>query len=294
VRNDDWTGGVRRTSVATRVGVRALDPRRRRGPDFVIIGAQRAGTTSLYQHLVQHPQVHPPLRKEVQFLSVHWDRGLPWYHRHFPVARGPQRCTCEASPYYLFHPAAPVRAAAALPDARFIALLREPSARALSHYAHNRANGVEPLSIEDAIAGELDRLAADRDGSAHRLYSYVARGLYAEQVTRWREAVGDRLLVLLSDDLFRDPRQTFDRVQAFVGLDQWEPFDFQVHSPHRIIDAPPVSASLRRRLQECFAAPNRVLAEVLGRDLSEWSDGASPGSSLTPEPHTTSRGVSWP
>ena len=71
MRNDDWTGGVRRTSVATRVRARGLDPRRRRGPDFVIIGAQRAGTTSLYQHLVQHPQVHPPLRKEVQFLSVH-------------------------------------------------------------------------------------------------------------------------------------------------------------------------------------------------------------------------------
>ena len=197
--------------------------------------------------------MHPPLRKEVQFLSVHWDRGLPWYH-HFPVAGGPEQRTCEASPYYLFHPAAPVRAAAALPAARFIALLREPSARALSHHAHNRANGVEPLSIEDALAAERDRLDADRDGSAHRLYSYVARGLYAEQVTRWRDAVGDRLLVLLSDDLFRDPRQTFDRVQAFVGLDQWEPVDFQVHSPHRMIDAP----------------------------------------ALTPQPQTTSRGVSWP
>jgi hypothetical protein len=80
--------------------------------------------------------------------------------------------------------------------------------------------------------------------------------------------------VLLSDDLFRDPRQTFDRVQAFVGLDQWEPADFQVHSPHRMIDAPPISASLRRRLQERFAAPNRALAELLGRDLSEWTDDA--------------------
>jgi hypothetical protein len=260
----------------------------------VIIGAQRAGTTSLYQHLLQHPQVHPPLRKEVQFLSVHWDRGLPWYHRHFPVARRAEQRTCEASPYYLFHPAAPVRAAAALPDARFIALLREPSARALSHFAHNRANGVEPLSVEDALAAEHDRLDADRDGSAHRLYSYVARGLYAEQVTRWRDAVGDRLLVLLSDDLFRDPRQTFDRVQAFVGLDQWEPADFQVHSPHRMIAGPPISASLRRRLQERFAAPNRSLAEVLGRDLSEWYDDPSPDASLTPQRQPTSRGVSWP
>jgi hypothetical protein len=235
------------------------------------------------------------LRKEVQFLSLHWERGLPWYHRHFPIADRPGQRTCEASPYYLFHDAAPVRAAAALPEARFIALLREPSARAVSHYFHNRANGVEPLSVEDALAAEEERLAADRDGSAHRLFSYQARGLYADQVARWRDAVGDRLLVLLSDDLFHDPRQTFDRVQAFVGLDPWEPDDFQVHSPHRVVGPLPMSASVQRRLQERFADPNRALAALLGRDLGEWSVEPPSSPPVGREvPETGSRGVSCP
>jgi hypothetical protein len=224
--------------------------------------------------------VRLPLRKEIQFLTLHWERGLPWYRRHFPALGDPALRTCEASPYYLFAPDAPVRAAAALPDATFIALLREPAARALSHHLHNQANGVEPLDFESALAAEAGRLAHDPSGRNHRLYSYAARGLYADQIRRWRAAVGDRLLVLLSDDLFQDPRQTFDRVQAFVGLGPWEPDDFQVHSPHRSNHEQPVPPALQRRLQERFAAPNRELAELLGRDLSAWSDGVA----LPPSP----------
>ena len=267
-----WPGTIRRGWATTRVRARSVDVRRHPLPHFVIIGAQRSGTTSLYRHLADHPQVRAPLRKEIQFLSVHWERGLPWYRRNFPALTDPALRTCEASPYYLFHPDAPVRAAAALPETRFIALLREPSARALSHYLHNQTNGAEPLDFESALAAEEDRLAADRFGRNHRLYSYVGRGLYADQIRRWQAAVGDRLLVLLSDDLFLNSRQTFDRIQAFVGLDPWEPDGFQAHSPHRAHHQP-MPVALHRRLQERFAAPNRQLSELIGRDLSSWSDG---------------------
>ena len=127
-------GDLRRMWVTTRVSARVVDPRHRPLPHIVVIGAQRSGTTSLYELLAGHPQVRPPVRKEIQFLSIRWDRGLPWYRRHFPVLSDASLRTCEASPYYLFHPSAPVRAAAALPDTKFIALLREPSTRAISHY----------------------------------------------------------------------------------------------------------------------------------------------------------------
>jgi hypothetical protein len=247
-------------------------------PAFVIIGAQRAGTTSLYEHLMRHPQVRPPVRKEIQFLTLHWHRGLRWYRSHFPVRRAPRQFTGEASPYYLFHPDAPRRAALVLPSTRFIALLREPSARAVSHYLHNRARGVEPLDLDEALALETARLADDPTGRHHRLYSYVARGLYAEQVRRWRAAVGDRLLVLLSDELFDDPRQTFERVQAFIGLDPWEPPDLPAHPTHR--SEPAMTPATGRRLQETFASPNRELAELLGRELSAWSCGRRAASTL--------------
>jgi hypothetical protein len=238
-------------------------------PAFVIIGAQRAGTTTLYEHLARHPQVRPPVRKEIQFLTLHWHRGLRWYRSNFPIWRGPRQFSGEASPYYLFHPAAPRRAALTLPSARFIALLREPSARAVSHYLHNRANGLEPLDLDEALALEAARLDDDPTGRHHRLYSYVARGLYAEQVRRWRAAVGDRLLVLLSDELFEAPRETLGRVQAFIGLDPWQPDDFPLHSPNRSA-APAIEPTTTRRLQETFAAPNRELEALLGRDLTVW------------------------
>jgi hypothetical protein len=255
------------------VEARTLDPRPRPAPHFVIIGAQRSGTTALYHHLADHPQVRTPLRKEVQFLTLCWDRGLPWYRRHFPVLRDSTLRTFEASPYYLFHPAAPVRAAAALPHSRFIAILREPGARAVSHFRHNQVNGVEPLPIERALDLEEVRLADDPDGRHHRLFSYVGRGLYAEQLRRWQAAVGDRLLVLLTDDLRLEPQRSLDRIFAFVGLGPWEPDGVPMYGP-RPTPAPELAEGLRRRLQERFAAPNRQLAELLGRDLSGWSDGA--------------------
>jgi hypothetical protein len=238
----------------------------------VIIGAQRSGTTVLYRYLLQHPHVRPAVRKEVQFLTLYWDRGLPWYRRHFPVLANPASRTFEASPYYLFHHDAPVRAAAALPDARFIAVLREPVSRAQSHYRHNRANGLEPSTFEQAVEAEEARLGGDRSGRSRRLYSYVSRGLYAEQIRRWRTFVGDRLLVLLTDDVRLEPQRTLDRVFAFVGLEPWP-----LAAPSTVSSetGEPMPEGLRRRLQERFAGPNRELSALLDRDLSSWLDGVS-------------------
>jgi hypothetical protein len=254
------------------VHARTLGVHRHPLPHFVVIGAQRSGTTTLYHHLADHPRVRPPLRKEIQFLTLRWDDGLPWYRRHFPALDQPGLQTFEASPYYLFHPLAPIRAAATLPETRFVALLREPVARATSHYLYNRAIGVESLSFERALDLEQARVAGDPSGRNHRIFSYVGRGLYAEQIRRWREAVGDRLLVVLSEDFFTEPTGTFAQILDFLGLDRWEPARFTAHGP-RATPARPLPEGLRRRLQERFAAPNRDLGKLLGRELSPWSDG---------------------
>src|SRR5581483_4847486 len=103
-------------------------------PDFVILGTQRGGTTSLYRWLVSHPDVAPAMKKEVHYFDDHYHHGLRWYRAHFPVRRA-GRITGESSPYMLFHPLAPERAAADLPDrTRFIVLLREPAESAISQY----------------------------------------------------------------------------------------------------------------------------------------------------------------
>jgi Sulfotransferase domain len=262
-----------------RTGLRRASCRLRPLPDFLLIGAQRCGTTSLHRYLADHPHVLPALDKEVHFLSRHWDRGEGWYRAHFPLRarktgrRSAAPLTFEATPYYLFHPLAADRAAELLPDARLLVLLRDPVARAWSHYRHMVRLGLEPLSFEQAIeaeparlAGEVARLLSDPgyDAVRHRRYSYLARGAYAEQLQRWlNHFPADRILVLRSEALFDDPARCYRRVLEFLGLPPWAPPSFPVHTKQS--PAPRgMPPEVRRRLQEHFAPANRQLEALLG------------------------------
>lgn len=242
-------------------------------PDFLVLGAQKAGTTALYAYLRWHPGITGPSWKEVSFFDRHWWRGEQWYRGHFPLrARG--RLVGEASPSYLFHPLAPERVRAVVPRARLVALLRDPVARAYSHYQHEVALGREPLSFEDALAaeeertrGEVERLVADPRAFSRAWWdhTYVARGLYAEQLERWY-AVFDRsqLLVVRTEDLAERPAETYAEILAFLGAE-----------PHALAEYPrvfersyaPLAPGTRAALAERFAEPNRRLEELLGRRL---------------------------
>lgn len=217
-------------------------------PEFLIIGAQRCGTTSLYRYLAAHPSVRAATGKELQFFSLHHRRGSRWYRGHFPV-RPPGVLSFEASPYYLFDPEAPARAAALLPDARFIALLRDPVERAYSHYLHSRSYGVEPLSFADALDAEPERLASGGH-RARRQYSYVARGRYAEQIARWHEHIApERLLILRTEEL----SASYGRVLGFLGLGEHPAAP--VRHTRRVDEAGPsqLTPGLRARLAAEFA-----------------------------------------
>jgi hypothetical protein len=228
-------------------------------PEFLIIGAQRCGTTSLYRYLAAHPSVRTASGKELQFLSLHHRRGRRWYRGHFP-SRPPGVQSFEASPYYLFDPDVPARAAELLPDARFVALLRDPVERAYSHYLHSRAYGVEPLSFADALDAEPARLAAGGH-SARRRYSYVARGRYAEQLERWFARVPrERVLVLRTERLSAD----YPRVLDFLGLEPHTP-DLTTRHTRRADPAgeTQLTPELRARLAAEFAPHEAALAALL-------------------------------
>jgi hypothetical protein len=244
-------------------------------PDFLILGAQKAGTTALYAYLRWHPQISGPSFKEVSFFDRHYARGERWYRAHLPVRRS--GVVGEASPSYLFHPLAAERVARMLPNARLIVLLRNPVDRAFSHYQHEVALGREELSFEDALAqedermrGELDRMLRDPTYFSHAWwnYTYAARGRYAEQLERWFAAFPrEQLLVLLTDDLAADTASTYRRVLEFLeveprGLDSY-PRIFE----REYGEMDPVT---RARLEEEFAEPNLRLTELLGRELP-WS-----------------------
>jgi hypothetical protein len=241
-------------------------------PNFLILGAQKAGTTALYAYLRWHPQVTGPSFKEVSFFDRHYPRGERWYRAHFPARR--RTAIGEASPSYLLHPLAPERVAALLPDARLIALLRNPADRAFSHYQHEVALGREPLSFEDAIAaedarlrGEVERMLGDPAYFSHAWwnYTYVARGRYAEQLERWYAAFPRaRLLVVFTEELAAETGATYRRVLEFLGLEPRE-----LPSYPRIFEREYEQMRLetRAQLERSFADPNRRLAALLGREL---------------------------
>jgi hypothetical protein len=171
-------------------------------PRFIIIGAQRCGTTSLYSYLIGHPYVASALQKEIHFFDLNFKKGVSWYRTQFPQLGEQGFITGEGSPYYIFHPHVPKRIFDTVPRAKLILLLRNPVDRAYSHYHHEVKLGVEPLSFEDAIDREEERLhgqgekiIADESYYSfnHQHYSYLCRGVYAYQLTVWNSfSLGNR------------------------------------------------------------------------------------------------------
>ncbi len=266
--------------VSVRRTYRYLSATSRRLPDFLIAGTAKGGTTSLWWYVSEHPQVDPPMTKEVAFFDVNYHRGMNWYRMHFPLAAHAgadrdadgQRFTGEATPYYMFHPLAPARVAATLPQVKVILLLRNPVDRAFSHYQLKIKRRQEPLSFEDAIDAEAGRLAGEHERIAsdpryyserHDRYSYLARGLYLEQILRWQQQFPpSQLLILESGELFHRTDEVYARVLEFLDLPHWQPPHFGNRYPGKYREK--MSDATRRRLVEYFAPHNERLYAHLG------------------------------
>lgn len=254
-------------------------------PNLLICGAQRCGTTSMYQTLRQHPAVlRPVARKGVHYFDdVTYLNGLGWYRAHFPLrvqvnrrARliGEPPVIFESSPYYLFQPAAATRIAAALPDAKALVLVRDPVERAYSAYTHEFRRGYETESFERALEleeqrldGEEEHLLADPGyaSHAHRHQAYLRRGRYVDQIERLVAALGrDRVLVVDADDFFTEPQPVWEQVRAFLGLSAFQP-RFEQHNAR---PRSPMAPTLREKLQVAFEDADERLATWWGRTPS--------------------------
>lgn len=253
-------------------------------PAYLVVGAQRSGTTSMSKALGQHPNVVPAVfHKGVHYFDTAYDRGLEWYLGHFPTrvgaalkARTPGPViTGESSPYYLFHPAVGERIARDLPGARLIVVLRDPVERAYSAYTHEKARGWEsesfPRALEleqERIAGEHDRLLRDPSYASLTFQhnAYVTRGQYVEQLERLSRQVGrGRLLVVDSHDFFADPEATWPQVERFLDLPHAGGMVFERNNarPRTAMDE-----DVRRRLSEHFLPWDERLATWWGRTPS--------------------------
>lgn len=196
-------------------------------PDIFIIGVQKAGTTSLHGHLARHPEIAPPLVKEVHYFDVAYHRGTRWYSAHFPKAADQNQRTFDTTPYYIFHPDVAERIYNYSPNAKIIAVLRDPVARAWSHYWHEWARGFEKLDPVAAFEIEPERLSDPHNEAgttvgqkfAHQHYSYIARSEYDRQLDRWMAVFPkNQILGLKSESLFTDPEKALDQVSKFLNI----------------------------------------------------------------------------
>jgi len=184
---------------------------RDRLPNFVIIGAAKAGTTSLARWLFDRSDVFLAENKEINFFSYEkvWARGVDWYRSRFATATQP--AIGEASPSYLASDPAPARMASILPSARIVALLRDPVDRAVSHYRWRRNWQVEHRSLEDALRAEM---------TDPNPIGYLGDALYASHLRRWADHFPrESLLVVGFDALRDDPHRSYRRVCGHIHLD---------------------------------------------------------------------------
>lgn len=259
--------------------------RSRMSPSFLIIGAQRCGTTALYKQLTQHPAVLPAgLYKGVHYFDTDYDKGPEWYHAHFPTRASARRLetrvntvpiTGEASPYYMFHPLAGERIARDLSDVKLIAVLRDPVERAYSAYTHEKARGFETEPFQQAIElepqrlrGEVERLRNDPTYVSlhHQHNAYLTRGQYIDQIERLEQLFGpDRLLVLDFDDLFGQVSQSLSHLFDFLGLPDWRSEEIPQKNARPRSEMDGVT---RARLAEHFSEYDERLAQWWGRTPS--------------------------
>ena len=209
-----------------------------RKPDFLIIGAQKAGTSSLYEWLTCHPDVLPARTKELHYFDTQVASApIRNYWPNFPLeARvkflrrlsGRKVITGEATPSYLFDPRVPQMVADHLPTTKLIVLLRDPVERALSQYWMEVRRGTETLTLEEALSAELDRLRPDLlrvkhgepPGELFRRASYVARGHYADQLLRWfAHFPRSQFLIVNFEDIATSPGAVYRRTLEFLDID---------------------------------------------------------------------------
>jgi hypothetical protein len=272
-------------------------------PTFLIVGAAKSGSTSLWKGVQSHPDVFVSPTKEVHFFDEdeNWDRGQGWY-RSFFRGHYEQRAVGEATPTYMSSPAAPARMGQTVPAARLVAILRDPVRRAYSQYFQMRYYGWESRTFDEAVADELKAPGWNLEPR------YLAIGRYASQLERLGDHFErDQILVVITDDMRAALAATYQRVFAHIGVDPLatsvpniaengfrevrfeslarklrasrvargaspRTWDLMVRMFTRTGGAPPpMDPRTRRMLDDAFGEENARLAAWLGRDLSAWT-----------------------
>ncbi len=254
-------------------------------PTFLIIGAAKCGTSSLYDYLMQHPCIGRSLTKQLHFFDRYYDRKKSWYKVCFPFIwekfliekiKHKNFATGEATPHYMTHPLAAKRAHDVVPNIKIIVLLRNPVERAYSNYQMEKAHKQEELTFEEAIEKEPERIRGEFEEMLHnknnsgRNYphrSYIKSGEYIDQIKPWLELFPkENFMFIRSEEFNKNTSFVYNKILKFLGL---HPFELKQYQKIRKRDYEEMNPDTRKKLIEYFKPHNQRLSEYLDIEF-DW------------------------
>jgi hypothetical protein len=265
------------TRLAVRVGYH-------RKPGFLIIGAQRAGTTSLFHYLSQYPSLLPARAKEVGFFcfETNFVKGYSWYHNHFPLPHqiNPSSITFEATPEYLYYPQCPERIRSYNREMRLIIILRNPVERAFSAWNMFRNFKTDPnwfhlteyRNFHESIMTEMKTIDKDRPLGYPLEPSYVRRGLYVIQIERYLKFFPRSAIYITENTILKkETRRVLLEIADFLKIPRWEPQGSLDDFNSGRYEGQVIPGDIKTLLEEFYRPYNKKLFRLIGREF-EWTD----------------------
>ena len=264
---------------------RAITGKVRISPNFIIFGAAKCGTTSLYEYLVSHPSVYSSVWKEIFYFDRYYDRGINWYCGHFENKMrhffdskilNEKKICGEATPTYIHNPLTVQRIHDDFPEMKLIALLRNPVDRAYSHYQMEIRLGYETNSFEDALElenerlkNELNKIYSNKNYYSYRrqIFSYKMGGLYAQHLKMWLNYFSkDQILVIGTEEFEKDPAYHFKKIESFLEIPH-KKIEFKKYNVGKYDK---INEKTRSELTKFFEPHNKELYKLLNHDFG-WN-----------------------
>tara|TARA_B110001454_G_C12719648_1_gene434180 strand:+ start:1798 stop:2676 length:879 start_codon:yes stop_codon:yes gene_type:complete len=247
-------------------------------PDFIIIGEAKCGTTSLYNYMIQHPNIKSALTKEINYFNWNYEKSINWYKAHFPttlekkikIRNKEAFLTGEATPLYLFHLSVPKRIFKLLPKLKIIICLRNPVNRAYSHYndlgvrlGNDKRTFDEAVKLEMESIKKIDNLVGNsKYGFEDRLYQYVSRGIYLDHLKIWMKTFPKKqFFIVKTEELNKTPKVVLDNIFKFLSLPEFN--EINIKERYNVSKYNSMSESTRNLLNNFFKIHNQRLEEYL-------------------------------
>jgi hypothetical protein len=244
-------------------------------PDYLIIGSSRSGTTSLFEYLMNHPNVEYPTTKQVHYFDKYSHFGKNWYKMHFPL-KWKKGISGDATPYYFNSPNASKKVHELMPFVKIIIMCRNPVDRAYSQYylEHNGKN--ETLSFEEAIEKEDDRIKDEYNkmelnpnihNQKYYTYSYLDSGKYEKHLKKWLEYFPiSQFMFIKSEDFYEYPSKVFLEIQKFLNISKYDLPEYKIFRAEKY---PNMKPETRKKLEDYFKPHNEKFFKLIGKNF-DW------------------------